>query len=152
MKNCSASWGLSLMCFDKNRVMLNNVYKCIILNENVWVPSKISRKFVPKGQSNNIPTLVQLTAWYCPADKPLSEPMMVSLPMHICVTRPPWFEHLEAETKGLPFCRRHFKAFSGMKMFKFLLKFHWSLFLKDQLTISQHWLTFRYFPLEILVI
>ena len=29
-------------------------------------------------------------AWRRPGDKPLSEPMMVSLPMHICVTRPQW--------------------------------------------------------------
>ena len=33
-------------------------------------------------------------------------------------------------------------AFSWMKMFKFQLKFHWSLFLRFQLTIFQHW--FRY--------
>ena len=30
-------------------------------------------------------------------------------------------------------------AFSWMKMFEFRLKFHWSLFLKVQLTIFQHW-------------
>ena len=30
-------------------------------------------------------------------------------------------------------------AISWMKMFEFRLKFHWSLFLRDQLTISQHW-------------
>ena len=29
-------------------------------------------------------------AWHWPGDKPLSEPMMVRLPMHICVTRPRW--------------------------------------------------------------
>ena len=29
-------------------------------------------------------------AWRHPGDKPLSEPMMVSLPTHICVTRPQW--------------------------------------------------------------
>ena len=33
-------------------------------------------------------------------------------------------------------------AFSWMKMFEFQLKFHWSLFLRVQLTIFQHW--FRY--------
>ena len=33
-------------------------------------------------------------------------------------------------------------AFSSMKMFEFRLKFRWSLFLKFQLTINQHW--FRY--------
>ena len=30
-------------------------------------------------------------------------------------------------------------AFSWVKMFDFLLTFHWSLFLKVRLTISQHW-------------
>ena len=30
-------------------------------------------------------------------------------------------------------------AFSWMKMFKFRLKFHWSLFLRVQFTIFQHW-------------
>ena len=30
-------------------------------------------------------------------------------------------------------------AFSGMEMFEFRLKFHWSLFLRVQLTIFQHW-------------
>ena len=30
-------------------------------------------------------------------------------------------------------------AFSWMKMYKFRLKFHWSLFLRVQLTIFQHW-------------
>ena len=29
-------------------------------------------------------------AWRWPGNKPLSEPMLVSLPMHICVTRPQW--------------------------------------------------------------
>ena len=30
-------------------------------------------------------------------------------------------------------------AFYWMRMFKYRLKFHWSLFLRVQLTISQHW-------------
>ena len=30
-------------------------------------------------------------------------------------------------------------AFTWMKIFEFTLKFHWSLFLWIQLTISQHW-------------
>ena len=51
---------------------------------------KISLKFVRKGPINNIPALVQIMAWRRSGDKPLSEPMMVSLPMHMCVTRPQW--------------------------------------------------------------
>ena len=45
-------------------------------------------KFLPKDPVNNIPALVQIMAWRRPGDKPLSEPMMASLPTHICVTRP----------------------------------------------------------------
>ena len=37
--------------------------------------------------------LVQIMAWHRPGDKPLSEPMMVSLLMHICVTRPQWVKN-----------------------------------------------------------
>ena len=51
---------------------------------------KISLKFVPKGPVNNVPVLVQIMAWCWPVDKPLSEPMMVSLLMHISVTWPQW--------------------------------------------------------------
>ena len=43
--------------------------------------------FVPKVRINNIPALVQIImAWRQPGDKPLSEPMMVSFLMHICIT------------------------------------------------------------------
>ena len=67
------------------------VFKCNFLNENVWIPIEISMEFVPRGPINNIPTLVQVMAWRRPGDKPLSEPTMVRLPTHICVTRPQWF-------------------------------------------------------------
>ena len=49
---------------------------------------KISLKFVPMSLISNIPALVQIMAWRRPGDKPLSEPMMVNLSTHICVTRP----------------------------------------------------------------
>ena len=55
-----------------------------------YIYIRISLKFVPKGPMNNISTLVQIMAWRLPGDKPLSEPMMVSLLTHICVTRPQW--------------------------------------------------------------
>ena len=54
------------------------------------ISAKISPKYVPKGPINNIPALVQIMAWCRPGDKPISEPMMVRLPKHICVTRPQW--------------------------------------------------------------
>ena len=68
----------------------DDIFKWIFFNENVWISIDSSLKFVPKGQINNIPALVQIMAWRRSGDKPLSEPMMVSLMTHICVTRPQW--------------------------------------------------------------
>ena len=68
----------------------DDIFKWIFLNENVWISINISLKFVPRGPINNIPTLVQVMAWRRPGDKPLSEPMMVRLPTHICITPPQW--------------------------------------------------------------
>ena len=67
-----------------------DISKCIFLNENLLILIKISLKFVPKGPINNIPALIQIMAWRRTGDKPLSEPKMVSLLTHICVTRPQW--------------------------------------------------------------
>ena len=68
----------------------DDIFKRIFFNENVWISINISLKFDPKGPINNIPALVQIMAWRRSGDKPLSEPMMVRLPTHICVTRPQW--------------------------------------------------------------
>ena len=80
--------------------LADDIFKCIFLNENVWIAIAISLKFVPKCWINNIPGLVQIMAWRRPGDKPLSEPMMVSLPMYICVTRPQWVNNLAITSSG----------------------------------------------------
>ena len=66
----------------------DDIFKCILLNENVGVLLKISLKFVAKFRNNNISALVQKMAWHRPGNNPLFEPMMVILLTHICVTRP----------------------------------------------------------------
>ena len=76
------------------RHFADDIFKCIFLNENAWISLKISLKFVPKVRINNVPTLVQIKAWRRPGDKPLSEPVMVSLRTHICVTRPQWVNRI----------------------------------------------------------
>ena len=58
----------------------DNTLNRIFLNENVRIPITISLKFSPKGP---IPALVHIMALHRPGDKPLSEPMMVSLLTHI---------------------------------------------------------------------
>ena len=76
----------------------NDIFKRIFMNENIWILIKFSLKFVPKGPINNIPALVQIMAWRRPSSKPLSEPMMVSLLTHICVTQPQWVKQLPAKS------------------------------------------------------
>ena len=75
---------------QNGRYFPDNTSKCTFLIENVWVSFKISLKFVPKVRNNNIPVLVQIMAWRWSGDKPLSEPMMIILLTHICITGPQW--------------------------------------------------------------
>ena len=79
----------------------DDIFKRIFFNENVWISIKISLKFVPKGPINNISALVQIMAWRRSGDKPLSDPMLVSLPTHICVTRPQWVKQWRAGLKWI---------------------------------------------------
>ena len=78
---------------QNGRRFADDTFKRIFLNENVRISIKISLKFVPNGPINNIPALVQIMARRQSGDKPLSEPMMVSLLTHICVTRPQWVKY-----------------------------------------------------------
>ena len=80
----------SLRPRQNGRHFPDDIFKCIFLNESIWILIEISLKFVPKGPINNIPALVQIMAWHRPGDKPLSEPILVCLLTHICVTRPQW--------------------------------------------------------------
>ena len=101
---------------QNGRHFADDIFKCIFLNENVRISIKISLKFVPKGPINNSTALVQIMAWRRPGDKPLSEPMLVSLLTHICVTRPQWVNPR--------FC----KSPKHMNFdFKMLLTFGWGL-------------------------
>ena len=94
-------WLNTLRPRQNGRHFADDIFKCIFLNEKVWIPIKISVKFVPKDPINNIPALLQIMAWRRPGDKPLSEPMMVSLTTHICVTRPQWVN--KYNTLGTPY-------------------------------------------------
>ena len=58
------------------RHFADDIFRCIFLNENVWISTNISLKCVPKGPINNIPALIKIMAWHQTDDKPLSEAMM----------------------------------------------------------------------------
>ena len=100
MRRRHIAWGYLPSILNTLRLRQNgshfadNIFKCIFLNENVWIPIKIALKFVPKGPIHNITALFQIMSRRWPGDKLLSEAMMVSLLTHICVTRPQWVKSL----------------------------------------------------------
>ena len=75
---------------QNGRHFADDTFKRIFLNDKFIISIKISLNFVPNDPIINIPALVQIMAWRRLGDKPLSEPMMVSLLTHICVTRLQW--------------------------------------------------------------
>ena len=89
---CLTHWGR-----DKMDAILQTTLSNGFFNENAWISLKISLKFVPKVQIDNIRALVQIMAWRRPGDKPSFEPMMLSLLTHICVTRPQWVNSMEGD-------------------------------------------------------
>ena len=93
---CSGCNVLTHSARQDGRYFADDVLKCIFFNENVWISLKIPLKFVPRGPINNIPALVQIMAWRRPGDKPLSEPMLVFVPTHKCVTRPQWVNPIDS--------------------------------------------------------
>ena len=80
---------------QNGRYFADDTFNRIFVNENVRISIKFSHKFVPKRPINNIPALVQIMAWRRPGDKPLTEPVMVSLLTRIRVTRPQWVNKVE---------------------------------------------------------
>ena len=50
---------------QNGRHFLDDILKCIFLNENVQISIKIALNFALKAPLNSIPALVQIVAW-CP--------------------------------------------------------------------------------------
>ena len=75
------------------RHFADDIFMCIFFNENCCILIKFSLKYVRKGPIDNNTALVEIMAWRRSGDKPLSQPMMISLPTHICVTRPQWVKN-----------------------------------------------------------
>ena len=82
---------LTHLRWDKMAANLaDKIFECIFLNKDERILIQLSLKFVSTNPIHNKPALVQVLAWHRPGDKPLSERMLVSLLMHICVTQHQW--------------------------------------------------------------
>ena len=71
---CGIHYTLGLK--QNGRHFADIIFKCIFVNENVWILNRISLKFVPEGLIDNTSALVHVMAW-CRTDcKSLSQPMI----------------------------------------------------------------------------
>ena len=129
---------------QNGRHLADNIFKCIFLNENFWIPNKISLKFVPKGPINNIPSLAQIMAWRRPGDKPLSEPMMVSSLTHISDTRPQWVKQTKTE-HHLQECCKHTACLSHVPLFHLCLSVN-KLVGSSTVYLNSMYCTFSFIP------
>ena len=116
-------------------------FRMHFLNENAWISLTISLKFVPKVRINNIPALVQIMAWRLPGDKPLSEPMMVSLRTHICVTRPQWVKIHWPERSFIKGHTKYTKINTGVIANRFVATVHTHFWrtLEKAIYVYQRW-------------
>ena len=135
----SACWLVALSLFKlrpkQNGCQIpDDIFKCIFLNENVWILIRISLRFVPTVPIDNKPALVKIMAWRLPGDKPLSEPIMVSLlMMHIGITWPQWVEGQIRQCNSFKYIGvapcRWWANFLNWQMHQsyWILAFHWPL-------------------------
>ena len=116
----------------------DDIFECIILIQNYFVLIQFLLKFVTKGSTNNYPALIQVTARCRTGAKPLSETMMAY--------------HVTCASLGLDELKSEqnvFRFTDDICMYIFLKDllnriFHWSLFLKARLTVSQYWVHLLY--------
>ena len=59
--------------------LVDAIYTCIFLNENIGISLKSLIKFISKVSVDNSSVLVQVMTWSQTEDKPLPKPMMTQL-------------------------------------------------------------------------
>ena len=69
----------------------DGIFKRIFVNESVWIHWLL---FVRSNEQYSRIGLDKMMARGRPEDKPLSEPMAICLPTHICFTLPQWIKYI----------------------------------------------------------
>ena len=59
--------------------LAEDIFECIVVNENDRIPIQMSLKFVPRSPIDNKLTLVQVMAWCQTSNKPFPELMVTQL-------------------------------------------------------------------------
>ena len=85
-------WGRDKMAAFSQTTFLHTCYWMKMFELSLIV-IKMSLKHVHQGAISNITALIQVMDWHRSGGKLLTEPDMVRLLTHICITRPWWLGH-----------------------------------------------------------
>ena len=88
----------------------DDMFKRIFLNEKNWISNKMSFKYISCGLVDNMLAVVQIMAWHRPGDKPLPEPMLVSLLRTSKVVRAKAFINCMFSTASTDWCFRYYST------------------------------------------
>ena len=86
-------WGRDKMA----ATLIDDIFKCNFVNENVLISIRTPLNFVPKGPIDNKSSLVQVMAWCRQATSHYLNQWWLSLLMHICVTWPQWVNYMTGQ-------------------------------------------------------
>ena len=70
-------------------ILADDIFKCILLNEDDRIPIQIILKCVPRSPMDNKSALIQVTAWRRTGDKSLPEPMLTQF-IDTCMEEGGW--------------------------------------------------------------
>ena len=123
------------MTFRLNKVLYNlNKFATILCYDdfNVEIVCK-TRHHLGMYQVTSVLISIRLASSKCIVDLNhvhLKQLLLINMP---------WLTHSGRDKMAAISQTTHWNPFSLMKIFEFRLKFHWSLFLRFQLIILQHW-------------
>ena len=122
----------------------SSIFKYVLFKHFIWTNMwnsicEIVLIWIPMGLIDNKSALDQVMAWCHQATSHYLEQCWPSSATPYGVTRPQWVNSLRRHKIDAILQTTFSNAISSMKMFEFWLISRWSLFLKVQLTIFEHW-------------
>ena len=122
---------------QNGRYSAYDIFKCILLNENLRILITISLKFVPNGSIEIMPALFLVTAWHGQAQGHYLNRWRSSLLAHKGITRPQWINNEMLYFSKLRASSRDSVGHSMKTNSKSSTT--WEDYKRISLNLSQHW-------------
>ena len=77
--DCNLHYSTPLPLDKMATILAEDIFKCILLNENYRISGKIPLKYVPMSPTDKKPVLVQVMVWHMFDTKPIPDTMMTAI-------------------------------------------------------------------------